>query len=46
VPAKGASGYLGLAVTFQPNRGSFDLFISAAAAQEFYKAVVKPLVGE
>lgn len=46
VPAKVASAYVGLAVTLQPNRGSFDLFISAASAQEFYKVVVKPLVGE
>lgn len=46
LPAKPTSAYVGMAVTFQPNRGSFDLFISAAAAQEFYKAIVKPLVGE
>lgn len=43
-PAKEASTFVGIAVTLQPQRGSFDLFITASAAQEFYKAVVKPLV--
>jgi hypothetical protein len=46
MPAKDASAYVGMAVTLQPKRGSFDFFISAAAAREFYKSVVKPLVGE
>lgn len=47
VPAKGsAAGFVGLSVTLQPQRGGLDLFITTAAAQEFYKAVVKPLVGE
>jgi hypothetical protein len=47
MPAKGAAtGFVGLSVTLQPSRGSLDLFITAAAAQDFYKAVVKPLVGE
>ncbi len=46
LPAKSPSAYVGMAVTMQPNRGSFDLFITAASAKEFYKAVVKPLVGE
>ncbi|MHB1425390.1 MAG: hypothetical protein ACYC3I_19645 [Gemmataceae bacterium] len=46
VLSKVVSAYVGLAVTLQPNRGSFDLFITVAAAREFYKAAVKPLVGE
>jgi hypothetical protein len=45
LPAKSPSAYVGMAVTLQPSRGSFDLFITAEAAKEFYKAVVKPLVG-
>lgn len=45
VPAKKTTSFVGMAVTLQPGRGSFDLFITAAAAQEFYKAIVKPLVG-
>ncbi len=45
-PGKGTLSYLGLAVTLQPQRGGLDLFISAAAAQEFYKAVIQPLLGE
>ncbi len=46
VKGKGASAYIGLAVTLQPKRGSFDLFITASAAREIYNAVVKPFVGE
>jgi hypothetical protein len=45
-PDKDAVGFVGLAVTLQPRRGGLDLFISADAAKEFYKAVVKPFVGE
>lgn len=46
-PAKGtATGFVGMSATLQARRGSLDLFITAAAAQDFYKAVVKPLVGE
>jgi hypothetical protein len=45
-PGKGTKAYVGSAVTLQPQRGGFDLFITAAAAQEFYKAVIQPLVGE
>ena len=45
LPPKGTSSFVGMAVTLQPLRGGFDLFITAAAAQEFYKAAVKPLVG-
>lgn len=44
--AKGPSAYIGLALTLQPNRGSFDLFLTADAIQEFYKTVIKPLAGE
>ena len=46
VPAKAVAAYIGLAVTLQPNRGSFDLFITAAAAQQFYNAAIKPFLGE
>jgi hypothetical protein len=45
-PNKDAAGFVGLAVTLQPRRGGLDLFISADAAKEFYKAVVKPFEGE
>lgn len=44
--AKGALAYIGLALTLQPNRGGLDLFLTADAAGEFYKVVIKPLVGE
>ncbi len=44
--AKGALAYIGLAVTLQPNRGGLDLFLTADAVGEFYKVVLKPLVGE
>jgi hypothetical protein len=46
LPAKAPSAYVGMAVTLQPSRGGFDLFITSEAAKEFYKAVVKPLVKE
>ncbi len=46
VPAKGTPAFVGLSVTLQPGRGGLDLFITAAAAQEFYKAAIKPFVGE
>jgi len=46
MPDKGTRSFLGLAVTLQPQRGSFDLFISAAAAREFYKAFVQPALGQ
>jgi hypothetical protein len=46
MPPRGTTTFVGLAVTLQPKSGSFDLFISAAAAREFYKAVVKPFVNE
>jgi hypothetical protein len=44
MPDKRVGAYVGFAVTLQPRRGSFDVFVSAVAAQEFYKAIVKPLV--
>jgi len=46
MPAKPTASYVGISVTLQPQRGGLDLFITAAAAKEFYKAVVQPLVGE
>jgi len=45
-PAKGTVAYVGMSVTLQPQRGSLDTFITAAAAQEFYKAYIKPFLGE
>jgi hypothetical protein len=44
MPGKGAPSYVGVAVTLQPQRGGFDFFLSAAAAQELYKAFIKPLL--
>jgi hypothetical protein len=46
LPGKGAPTFVGVSVTLRPQRGSFDTFISAAAAQEFYKAFLKPILGE
>jgi hypothetical protein len=46
MPGKGTPSFVGVAVTLQPQRGSFDTFISAAAAHEFYKAFIKPVIGE
>jgi hypothetical protein len=43
---KSTMAYLGASLTLQPNRGGLDLFITAAAAQEFYKTIIQPLVGE
>jgi hypothetical protein len=45
-PEKGTAAFVGLAVTLQPRGGSLDTFITAAAVHEFYKACIKPLVGE
>ena len=45
MPPKGTTSFVGMSVTLQPQRGGFDFFISAAAAKEFYKAILKPLVG-
>jgi hypothetical protein len=45
-PAKGTAAYVGLSVTLQPQRGSLDTFITAAAAREFYKGYIKPFLGE
>jgi hypothetical protein len=44
MPGKGAPSFVGVSVTLQPQRGGFDFFLSAAAAQELYKAFVKPLL--
>ena len=46
MPGKDAISFLGMSVTLEPKRGSFDLFISAGAAQEFYKAFVQPALGQ
>lgn len=43
--AKKTASFVGVSLTLQPNRGSFDLFITAAAAREFYKTI-KPLLSE
>jgi hypothetical protein len=45
MPAKHKPSYLGLAVTLQPGRGGLDLFFSADAVNETYKAFVKPFMG-
>jgi len=42
----GPPSFVGVSVTLQPQRGSLDTFVSAAAAQEFYKAFIKPVIGE
>jgi len=42
---KGKASYVGMAVTLEPKRGSFDFFLSAAATREFYDRFVKPLRG-
>jgi hypothetical protein len=44
MPGKGTPSYFGVSVTLQPQRGGFDFFLSNAAAQEIYKAFVKPLL--
>jgi hypothetical protein len=44
-PEKGKVTFVGTAVTLKAERGSFDLFISAATAHEFYKSFVAPLRG-
>jgi hypothetical protein len=44
-PEKGVAAFVGTAVTLRPERGSFDLFVSASAAKEFYNSVVRPLRG-
>jgi hypothetical protein len=43
-PAKDSASYVGGAVTLGAPRGSFDLFISAAAVHEAYKAFVQPFL--
>jgi hypothetical protein len=41
---KGTPAYLGVAVTLTPERGGFDLFISADAVKEIYQDYVSPLL--
>jgi hypothetical protein len=45
LPSKDNPSFVGGAVTLQPQRGGMDLFLSAPAIHEFYKAFVKPLMG-
>src|SRR5262249_13305458 len=42
-PGKTNATYLGVAVTAKPERGSFDLWIPGATAQEMYK-MVEPVI--
>ncbi len=44
-PDKNAPTYVGAAVVLQPERSSLDVFISAAAVHQAYKAFVAPLLG-
>jgi hypothetical protein len=44
-PAAGKPGYIGVAVGLQPERGTFDFFISTTAANQVYKSFVAPLIG-
>jgi hypothetical protein len=44
MPTNHKSSYVGLAVTLQPGRGGLDLFFSADAVNETYKAFVKPFM--
>jgi hypothetical protein len=43
-PDKDKPTYVGGAVTLQSERGSFDLFVSAGAVHEAYKAFVQPIL--
>jgi len=43
-PVKGAPGYVGMAVTLSPERGGFDLLVSADAVKEIYQDYVSPLL--
>ena len=45
MPEKGKATFMGVAVTLKADRGSFDLFISTGAAQEFYKSFIAPFRG-
>jgi len=45
-PSPGVFAYVGLALTLQPNYGGLDLFVPLTAAQEFYKVVIQPEMGE
>jgi hypothetical protein len=43
-PVKGAPGYVGMAVTLSPERGGFDLVVTAEAVKEIYQDYVSPLL--
>jgi hypothetical protein len=43
-PDKDKPSYVGMAVTLNAERGSFDLFISSAAVHETFKAFVQPFL--
>jgi hypothetical protein len=43
-PVKGAPGYVGMAVTLSPERGGFDLLVTADAVKEIYQDYVSPLL--
>jgi hypothetical protein len=45
LPEKGKPTFMGVAVTLKADRGSFDVFISAGAANEFYKSFIAPFRG-
>lgn len=44
-PVKLPPTFVGTAVTLQPERGSFDFFLSAPTVHEIYKNYVLPLIG-
>jgi hypothetical protein len=44
LPATQKATFFGVAVSLKPERGALDLFFSADAVQETYKAFVKPLM--
>lgn len=44
-PAEEKPAFVGVSVTLTPQRGSFDLFLSGAAARVIRRAIVKPLIG-
>jgi hypothetical protein len=45
MPAKGKAGYIGVAVALQPERGTFDFFISTTAVNQVYKSFIAPFRG-
>jgi hypothetical protein len=44
-PIKGKSGFIGVAVTLAPERGSADLFVSSTAVKEIYTGYVQMYLG-